>query len=229
MGGQGKNFCGSCNQLCFLRKYCNAGIENDFSKSLVNITYKRKETIIKQKSHSSHLIYLKSGLVKSFSERRNNKNVILKIYPPESLIGIPSYNVEVYNYTSVALKDCEVCLLPKDHFYKLLERDNLFVKYIFETYTSYSILLADKLLSLGTKQMHGRLADTILYLCSAEFANTNVFESITRKDIAEMSGMSSESAIRLLTEFKNDGLIKTDGKRIEINNLELLNRLSEIG
>jgi hypothetical protein len=61
------------------------------------------------------------------------------------------------------------------------------------------------------------------------YEETNVFDYITRKDIAEMSGMSSESAIRLLTEFKNDGLIITDGKRLEINNLELLNRLSEVG
>jgi CRP/FNR family transcriptional regulator len=229
MGGQGKNICSNCEKSCFLQKYCSVASLGDFSKSLINITYKRKETIIKQKSHSTHLIYLKSGLVKSFSERRNNKNVILKIHPQDSLIGVPSHEVETYNYTSVALKDCEICLLPKEHFFKLLEHNNMFVKYIFESYVKYSILLADKLLSLGTKQMHGRLADTILYLCSPEFSNTNVFETITRKDISEMSGMSSESAIRLLTEFKNDGLIKTDGKMIEINNIELLNRLSEIG
>lgn len=229
MGSPVKSSCTNCNQSCFLRKYCNQGGSDDFSKSLINITYKRKETIIKQKNSSTHLIYLKSGLVKSFSERKNNKNIILKIYPQDSILGIPSHDVEVYNYTAVALKDCEVCLLPKEQFFMLLEQNSLFVNYIFETYSNYSVLLADKLLSLGTKQMHGRLADTILYLCSQEFANTNVFETITRKDISEMSGMSSESAIRLLTEFKNDGLIRSNGKRIEINNFELLNRLSEIG
>ncbi len=229
MGGQEKEICSNCNHSCFLKKYCISDEINDFSKSLVNINYKRKETIIKQKSHSTHLFYLKTGLVKTFSERRNNKNVILKIYAQANIIGLPGFNSEIYNYTAVALKDCEICLLPKEYFFKLLEHSNPFVKYIFENYSSYSSLLAEKLLSLGTKQMHGRLADTILYLCSPEFNNTNVFETITRKDIAEMSGMSSESAIRLLTEFKNDGLIKTDGKKIEINNFELLNRLSEIG
>ena len=77
--------------------------------------------------------------------------------------------------------------------------------------------------------MHGRLADVLLYLNSSEFNNTDVFSHITRQDIAELSGMALESVIRLLSEFKEDGLIRLDGKKIVINNEELILKLSEIG
>jgi CRP/FNR family transcriptional regulator len=73
------------------------------------------------------------------------------------------------------------------------------------------------------------LADVILYLSGEEFEKTGVFNYLSRNDIAELTGMSKENAIRLLTEFKNDGLIKVDGKDIIINNIELLQKLSSIG
>jgi CRP/FNR family transcriptional regulator len=193
------------------------------------ISYRKKETIIKQYSHSTHVLYLKSGLVKIFTERRNEKNIILNIVTPGSFIGITNLNNEVNNFSAIALRESEICILDKETFLSIMSKSISFNNHIFELNSKLTAYLIDKISSLGTKQMHGRLADVILYLCNPEYEEHSIFESITRKDIAEMSGMSSESAIRLLTEFKNDGLIKTNGKQVEINNFELMLRLSEIG
>jgi CRP/FNR family transcriptional regulator, polysaccharide utilization system transcription regulator len=224
-----KGICIKCDELCDFMNYSEQESSGEFLKSIIQVHYKKKETIVKQGNHSSHIIYLKSGLLKLTVERRNDKNVILKIVTPKNFIGTENILSEMYNYTAVALKECEVCLWPKDHIFNLVQSNNNFAKIILKTNAVYTNLLVNKISSLGTKQMHGRLADVILYLCENDFKNTNVFEVITRRDIAEMSGMSSESAIRLLTEFENDGLIKSAGKKIEINNLELLTRLSEVG
>jgi CRP/FNR family transcriptional regulator len=224
-----KEICKQCDDLCEFMRHSEQGLSDDYLKSLIKVHYKRKETIVKQGSHASHVIYLKSGLLKVFTERRNDKNVILKIVPPKNFIGLTHMHADTYNFTAIALKECEVCLWPKEHIFSLMQNNTNFAQVIFKALSKYSDLLVNKISSLGTKQMHGRLADVILYLCDKEFKDTNVFEVITRKDIAEMSGMSSESAIRLLTEFENDGLIKTEGKKLEINNLELVTRLSEVG
>jgi CRP/FNR family transcriptional regulator len=224
-----KDICKSCNEICDFKKYLEDVIITENQKAVIQVLYKKKETVVKQGSHSTHLIYVKSGLIKVFTERRNEKNIILKIVPPRNFIGTTQIYSDNYNYTAIALKDSEVCLIPKDLIYSLMQKSNSFAQVVYKSNARYSSLMVNKISSLGTKQMHGRLADVILYLCNQEFKETNVFDYITRKDIAEMSGMSSESAIRLLTEFKNDGLIITDGKRLEINNLELLNRLSEVG
>ena len=229
MGAFSKDNCLHCDEQCDFSKFINSDTDEELLRSMVKVHYKRKETIIKQNSLSSHLIFLRSGLVKVFTERRNDKNIILKLVAPNNFIGLSQLYSEVFNFSVIALKDSEVCLLPKENFYQLLSKKPELVNFFLESNTKFSDYLISKISSLGTKQMHGRLADVILYLCNKEFDGTSVFDWITRKDIAEMSGMSPESAIRLLTEFKNDGLIVTDGKKIEINNIELISRLSEIG
>ena len=196
---------------------------------LITIKYKKKETLLKQNSHSSHLIFVQKGLVKVFTERRNEKNIIIDIIHSNRFIGITDLNSDNNNYSAVALKDSDICLIPKEGFIDVLRKNLGFAKLFYNLQSNYHTYLINKLTSLGTKQMHGRLADVIIYLCSSEFNTEDIYSFITRKEISELSGMSPESAIRLLTEFKNDGLISMDGKKISINNLELLNRLSEIG
>ena len=229
MGTSDKNICANCSEVCEFIKRLDVETKIKSTGSLINVRYKRKETVIKQSSHSAHIIYLKSGLVKLFTERRNDKNIILRIATPGTYIGTTLLNSNTFDFSAVALRDCELCLIPKEVFTDFLFANKDFSKFIYEANSQYASFLIYKISSLGTKQMHGRLADVILYLCGNEFSGFDIFDFITRRDIAEMSGMSSESAIRLLTEFKNDGLIKTNGKKIDINNIELLTRLSEIG
>ena len=224
-----KSVCKDCIGPCRFIEFCDKETALIYAQSMANVFYKKKETLVKQNSLTSNIFYLKSGLVKLFTERRNDKNILLQIVSPNNFIGITHLYTDVYNYTAMAVQDCEVCILPKSIVLQLMKANEKLNDLILREHSDISSFYIDKISSLGTKQMHGRLADAILYLSRPEFEGTAVFESITRKDIAEISGMSSESAIRLLTEFKNDGLIKTEGKKIVINNLELINRLSEIG
>jgi CRP/FNR family transcriptional regulator, polysaccharide utilization system transcription regulator len=229
MGSNTKEICKQCDGSCGIFSSLENGDGIPLFKQLTRVRYKKKEMLIKQNSHSSNIYYLKSGLIKVFTERRNDKNIIIKIITPNNFIGLSNMFTDSYNFSAVAMQDCEVCVLPKEQIVSTVQYSKTFAKHVLEIQSNYNAFIIEKISSLGTKQMHGRLADIIMYLCGDEFDGTNVFESIARKDIAEMAGMSAESAIRLLTEFKNDGLIKTNGKKIEINNFELVARLSEIG
>jgi CRP/FNR family transcriptional regulator len=52
---------------------------------------------------------------------------------------------------------------------------------------------------------------------------------ISRKEIGELINMTTENVIRILSEFRKDGLVRIDGKNIEILNKELLEKLSKSG
>jgi CRP/FNR family transcriptional regulator, polysaccharide utilization system transcription regulator len=224
-----KELCANCSEGCHFKKLLTEDDKNLYLNKILHLSYHKKETVIKQNSHCSHAIYLKKGLVKVFTERRNEKNIILKIVPSMNFIGLNTLYSDVYNFSAVALKETEACLMPREYFFNIIQNNFEFASHVFREQSKISAFLVDKISSLGTKQMHGRLADTIVYLANKDLLAENIFEHISRRDIAELSGMSPESAIRLLAEFKNDGLIKLNGKSIEINNYELLNRLSEIG
>jgi CRP/FNR family transcriptional regulator len=81
-------------------------------------------------------------------------------------------------------------------------------------------------MALGTKSLHGRLATALLYLNEDRFHHEDIFSHITRTDLAELSAMSIESLIRILKEFKQEDLIKLEGKRIEILNLNKMQSVS---
>ena len=223
------NFCHQCSSECPFY-LC---LKDSDHKSLLNevsqIYYKRKELVFKQSTRSTQVFYLKSGLIKLFIERRNDKNAILKIVTPGSFIGVHSFSKDICQYSASTLADSEVCIFPKELIFKLISSNPDFTQLIFDAISEKNTYIIKKISSLSTKQMHGRLADVLLYLNSSEFNNTNIFSHITRQDIAELSGMALESVIRLLSEFKEDGLIRLDGKKIVINNEELILKLSEIG
>ena len=52
---------------------------------------------------------------------------------------------------------------------------------------------------------------------------------MTRKELAELSSMSMENAVRILSEFKSDKIIEIKGKKIKILQYDILKKLSDIG
>jgi CRP/FNR family transcriptional regulator len=221
--------CRECENGCPFSKLLSENETNSLLQRLTNVQYRKKEMLFKQNSYHTSLYYLKSGFIKIFTERRNEKNIFLKIISSNEIVNLISFFSNVFEYSAVALSNCEVCIVPIEDIRKSFLKNNNFTRYLFEEQSKLNSFMLQRLVSMGTKQMHGRLADVILYLCSSEFENTDIFEYLSRKDIAEMAGMSIEGSIRLLTEFKNDSLIRQEGKKLIINNMELMLRLSEVG
>ncbi|MFN8205889.1 MAG: Crp/Fnr family transcriptional regulator [Bacteroidales bacterium] len=207
------------------------GSQLDFLCSNISLVgYHPHEIITKQGAFVSHCILVKSGFTKEYMEGPGEKTVLVSIGTTGTLTGLSDiYSVE-HSVSSIAsLTATEVYLIRSDCVKKLAAENPLFGRVLFEEFTSARQFLYRRLFSLGTKQMHGRLADVILYLTAAPFSGKEIFGSITRKEIAELCGMSTESVVRLLKEFREDGLISYEGKEIHVNNIELLERLSRIG
>jgi len=200
------------------------------NQNKTQILYRKGENICKQGAFASYVLYISSGLVKLYLESPNNKYINLKVLKTSEFIGLSSiYGDNIYNYSTVALKDSNICLIEKDHFRKLLNYNGHFASEIIKWYCENEKQLFKKIQSLSIKQMYGRLADALLYLSSQDLKKEKIFFSLSRKDIAEFASLSTESTVRLLTELKNDKIIDTNGKEIIILNTELLKKISKRG
>ncbi len=222
--------CINCEHPCI--KDCELNDEEIqlLEKNSRGITYRKGETIFKQFAFVSHIIYIKNGLAKLYIEGSSGKNIIVKFLKSGDFIGLPALFTEnFYYYTAVSLKPSNVCMIEKNAFNQLVKENNCLAEKILKWYSEDHQFLFSKMAVIGTKQLHGRLAESILYLTSSNFDNSGIFNFITRKDIAELSGMSTESMIRLMNEFKNDKIINVNGKEITINDRSLLERLSQAG
>jgi len=82
---------------------------------------------------------------------------------------------------------------------------------------------------LSHRQSYGKLADIILCLAGNIFKKSDFEFALSRKELAELSGMSTESVIRTLKHFQEDGLIKITGKHFEVIDPEGLQKICLLG
>lgn len=200
------------------------------SYNKTQILYRQGETICKERAYASNVLFIADGLVMLYLESSNNRQINLKILKTGESIGLSSiYGDNIYHYSGKALIDSTICMINKSSFRKVLTENGHFASDIIEWYCKNETQLFYKIKSLGHKQMHGRLADTLLYLCSESFDQEVLFSQLTRKDIADFACISPESTVRLLTELKSEGVIDLSGKMIRILDKQRITEISKLG
>jgi CRP/FNR family transcriptional regulator len=196
----------------------------------VTIKYKKGELIFKQGGFASHILFIESGLAKVFLDNGVN-SLILKIIPPGNLLGLTSISDEAntFQYSAMAYLDSEIKQIDIGFFKQILGQNPAFAKEVIDILISNSIQINGRFFCLTHKQSYGRLADILICLSDRIFKSPEFELSLSRKDLAELSGLSPETAVRMLKKFKTEGLIKIDGRLFSILDYPRLKRISETG
>lgn len=77
--------------------------------------------------------------------------------------------------------------------------------------------------------MNGRMAETLLYLNSQKTDIPEIFQLLSRKDLADFAGIAMESAVKILKSFEKDQIIELKEKDIILKNSEKLIEISRVG
>lgn len=225
-----ENICHNCAAICSKNVKLS---ENEFdilAENNLEIKFMPDETIVKQGTFANNIMVIKEGLVKKVIKTDNNKEIIVKINLPGSYLGLQTIGMEgEYPYNLVAITECTICMIRKAALKELININSAFRKFIFKYYSEDYNYTYKKLALFGAKSMLSRLIETIIYLSDEEFKKVNVYNYISRKELAELAGMSLESATKILNELKSDKLIETKGKEIVIKEKTLLQRLMKNG
>ena len=196
-------------------------------KNSVEISFKKGEIISKQGAFATHLMFLKTGLVKLFIE--GSTNLILNIFPKEKLIGVSSlFGGAIFKYSVSALEDSVLYFIDVNTVKQILTENINFSNSLLKRSNKISLYTYVRIYNLTQKQLTGKLASILIYLSKEVFHNKKI-NSLTRKDLAEFAGMSVMSAIRVLNSFKKEKIIKENNGTIEIIDFELLERYYQIG
>ena len=100
---------------------------------------------------------------------------------------------------------------------------------IIKRYCEQNSNLFDVMRNILYKQMNGRSADTLLYIDSLKKEFPEIFQILSRKDIAEFARISTESAVKLLKSFEKDKLIELHEKDILLTDYNSLHEISKKG
>ncbi len=198
--------------------------------SKTQVLFRKGDNLTKQGAFASYVLFVIKGLAKQYLEGDGSKNFNLRIIQPGEFVGLSAvFTKNTFNYSSIALTECQVYLIEKETIAKVIKQNGLFGFNIIKRYFEQNSNLFETLSKLLYKQMNGRMADTLLYLDGLKDENPEIFQLLSRKDIADFAGISTESAVKLLKSFEKDGLIVLDEKNIRILNPESLVEISKRG
>jgi CRP-like cAMP-binding protein len=199
-------------------------------KSSVKLTFKKGETILKQGGLSTHIAYLEKGIVKFNYENESCKNLIITIVAAPKILGGANLFYKDNNlFSFIAVEDCEVTLIDSSVLLSVMMENAKFSIMLFQVASEMSKKAVLNFISLAYKQKEGRIADILLYLSSEVYHNKSFNLSLTRKEVAEFAGCSTENVIMTLSKWQSEGVIKAEGKHIEISDMEKLRLISKIG
>jgi len=194
------------------------------------VSYKAHDIIFKQNTRTSHVMFIKSGLVKLYAENKNQRNKILKLGTAKEYLGLNSVlGEETFSYSAVAVQRTEIFIIDFEIFQQVLQNNGQFSYALLKHITEHNLMLLSRLISQSQKQLPGRIADIILYFTEQIYNSKEFHFPLTRTELAELAGTTKESLIRTMTEFKNDKIIKLEGKKVSVISLEILKTLSRIG
>lgn len=194
------------------------------------LKYFKGENIFKQDAFSSHIIYIIEGAIKIYLQTSNQKQINLRIACSGDFVAFESiFSGNYYNYSANALKDSIICMINKEALKNLLVQNPQFGIQITTKNMQNEVYLIETIKNLSAKHMRGKLAYTLLYLSGKKFEKENIFQLLTRKEIANFASISNENAIKYLKEFEKENIISLKGKDIKVIDKKNLELISKIG
>lgn len=195
------------------------------------ITFKKGEFIIEEGAIPKGVYYIDKGTAKMFKLGFNGKEQILRFIKSGDIIGYRSIlSNQPYGASATAMEDTEACFIPEKFFLKVLEHHP---KLAFDVLRRIAVDLgesAQTITFLAQKTVRERLAEVLLLLEKKLGTDKDGFIkiSLTREEMANLIGTATESAIRLISEFKTDHLIEVEGRKIKILDHQKLIKLGHV-
>lgn len=221
--------CETCSNRCDIYEAVTMSGRLFSEAKPIQVQFRKNEKICKQGDSVSHAIYLVEGTAKLFIEGINGHNIILYLMKPPAYIGLLSFFESIkYTYSVTALENSRVCMVDLDYLKSLyLENHDVLLK-LNKAFGKSVALIMNKLICLNQKNTRGRIAESLLSL-SGFYGSNRFVIPVTRKELGEMSAISEENTVRLLTEMKNEGIISIAGRQITLNEKNLLRKISDLG
>lgn len=192
--------------------------------------YPKGHVLFQERSKPFGLYCLHKGKVKISKRNDQGKEQIIRLAKPGDPIGYRSLIANSpYSASATVLEESIICFIPNDYFQKLLKKNHLVESNLLLLLSNALGEAEEKMAGLALKPVKERLAETLLLLNRIyNPANEDKWFSISREDLGSMAGTAKETAIRILSEFKDENIIKSQGSKIRIVDYQKLFKISHL-
>jgi CRP-like cAMP-binding protein len=214
--------------------FCNVELMQlqKLSSEKTSNVYKKGQTIFYEdrQPHGVYCIY--SGKVKIHKCGENGQEQIVRFARPGSIIGYRALlNGDNYSASATALENTVACYFPRQTFIELLKSNQDFSLLTIRKLASDLRTAEHMLTSMAHKFVDERMAEALILLKECygfEPESSTIDAALSRRELASITGTTTETAIRVISEFKDKNLIRINGKRIEILDIDQLYKIANI-
>ena len=214
----------------FLKEASEYTNMEDLSKDCSLKHYDKEEILFWEGDNAHALYFIESGSIKTYKSTASGKELVTGIYGPGNFVGQLSllHVAGTYVENAVALENAELCTIPKADFIRLLYSNHIVSREFIALISNNLIDVQSQLVDMAFASVRQRAAKALLELYEKGMIKDEPKGgmSIPREDFAGMIGTATETAIRTLSDFKEEGLITTNsGRRIILLDKEELSNV----
>jgi CRP/FNR family transcriptional regulator len=205
---------------------------NEFDNSKSCIVFKKGQTIFSEHAFPNGVYCIHEGKVKVVHIGNDGKEQIVRLLINGSLLGYRALvSGTKYTASAVAIEDSKICFIPKVNFLNSLNTNTALSMQLIKLLATELGHAEQTITDIAQKPVKERMAEALLLLrekygTEADGATINV--TLSREDIASLVGTVTETAIRLLAQYKHNKILALMGKKIKILDMNALVRSANI-
>jgi len=177
--------------------------------------FSRGDLIFEQDSPSDALYAIAGGRVKIFKMMPSGKDLILEVFGPGDPLGaVAVYIGRPFPASAAALEDTTCVVIPRVDFFRLLEQHPTLVRGLLLGMTTRLVELTNRLAELTGGRIEARFARLFIKLADQmgrpERGGTFIPLALSRQELADMTGTTIETCIRIMSRWGKDAIVRTE-------------------
>lgn len=206
------------------KKLKNLDDLKDFFKDYgIPFSYDIDKVIYEEGSRSKYIFLIIEGTVKSYKFNEQGKMLTTSIYKEDDFFGYTSFSKNVpYQDTSETIKPTKLVGLKKEKLMTLLNNNHKVVLDLVDLLADNLKDVKDQLLDMAYNSVHKKTSATLLKFAEKINYKSDDTIKISRQDLANVAGISTETLIRSISKLKKERIIEVDGRDIKILDLDAL-------
>jgi CRP-like cAMP-binding protein len=191
--------------------------------------YRKSEIIFNENEEIQRFCFLKLGLLKLSKQDEEGKCHIISIAKPNDCVGLLSvFSNTFYKYSLTALEDSVIYYVDLAALKQVISNNGHFAVKMLARISDAADKVINNTFEINNKNLRGRIAYILLDF-TENIYKKNSFESpVSRKEMGQLIGMTTENVIRILSEFRKDGIIEITGKTIKVLKPDFLHTLQRL-
>ncbi len=193
--------------------------------------YSKGEIIFREGTFPTGIFYINYGKVKKYKVDADGREQIIYVANTGELLGYHAIlSEDGFPDSAAALEKCKITFITKEDFLATLKHSDILNRRLLKTLSHEFAVLANSLSLFSQKSVRERLALQLIVL--REKYKTNFQAGIPveinmgRDDLASLVGTARENLVRMLTEFKEAGLVETKGRKIIVLDVKKLVKIA---